>query len=133
MRTTQVARSAGVNAQTLRYYERRGLLPHPPRTSSGYRTYGPETVRIVRFVKQVQELGFSLDQAEDLLHLADGGPDGCDDVQRMTADKLAEVDVKIEALTAMRESLGRLLATCSQPRADRDCPLLQCLADEERP
>lgn len=133
MRTTQVARSAGVNAQTLRYYERRGLLPDPPRTSSGYRTYGPETVRIVRFVKQVQELGFSLDQAEDLLHLADGGPDRCDEVQRMTGDKLAEVDAKIEALMAMRESLGRLLATCSQPRANRDCPLLQGLADEERP
>lgn len=130
MRTTQAARSAGVNAQTLRYYERRGLLPDPPRTSSGYRSYGPETVRIVRFVKRVQELGFSLDQAEELLHLADGGPESCDEVQRMAGDKLAELEAKIEALFAMKDALQQLLATCSQPRADRDCPLLQRLTDE---
>jgi DNA-binding transcriptional MerR regulator len=74
MRTMQVAQRAGVNAQTLRYYERRGLLPDPPRTASGYRAYGPEAVRIVRFVKRAQELGFSLTEIEVLLHLADGGP-----------------------------------------------------------
>jgi len=64
MRTGQVAKQAGVNIQTLRYYERRGLLPRPPRRDSGYRTYGPDAVEFVRFLKQAQAQGFSLREAQ---------------------------------------------------------------------
>jgi MerR family transcriptional regulator, mercuric resistance operon regulatory protein len=127
MRTTQVARRAGVNAQTLRYYERRGLLPDPPRTAGGYRAYGPEAVRIVRFVKRAQELGFSLTEIEMLLHLADGGPESCDAARQLAEHKVADLDTKIAALTAMRASLTRLIATCTRPRRERDCPLLDSL------
>jgi len=74
VRTSEVAAQAQVNTQTLRYYERRGLLPEPERTNSGYRAYTPDAVRVVRFVKRAQQLGFTLDDIEDLLHLADGGP-----------------------------------------------------------
>jgi MerR family transcriptional regulator, mercuric resistance operon regulatory protein len=74
MRTGEVALQAQVNAQTLRYYERRGLLPEPQRTRSGYRAYTPDAVRVVRFVKRAQQLGFTLDDIEDLLHLSEGGP-----------------------------------------------------------
>ena len=74
MRSAQVAAEAGVNLQTLRYYERRGLLPEPPRLESGYRAYHPNAVRTVRFVKTAQRLGFTLEEIESLLDLAAGGP-----------------------------------------------------------
>jgi Hg(II)-responsive transcriptional regulator len=127
MRTMQVAQRAGVNAQTLRYYERRGLLPDPPRTASGYRAYEPEAVRIVRFIKRAQELGFSLTEIEMLLHLADGGPESCDAARQLAENKVAEMDTKIATLYAMRASLTRLIATCARPRGERDCPLLDSL------
>jgi Hg(II)-responsive transcriptional regulator len=127
MRTAQVARRAGVNAQTLRYYERRGLLPDPGRTSGGYRTYTPEAVRVVRFIKRAQELGFTLNEIEVLLNLADGGPDHCDTAQNLAEAKVAELDGKIASLIAMRDSLSQLRDTCTLPRADRECPLLHSL------
>jgi Hg(II)-responsive transcriptional regulator len=130
MRTMQVARRAGVNAQTLRYYERRGLLPDPPRTASGYRAYEPEAVRIVRFIKRAQELGFSLTEVEMLLHLADGGPESCDGARQLAQRKVAEIDTKIATLTAMRASLTRLIATCARPRSERQCPLLEGMEPE---
>jgi DNA-binding transcriptional MerR regulator len=127
MRTAQVARQAGVNTQTLRYYERRGLLPDPGRTGAGYRVYGPDAVRIVRFVKRAQELGFTLTEIETLLDLADGGPDNCDTTRHLATEKITELDTKIAHLHAMRTSLARLADTCARPRADRDCPLLHSL------
>ncbi len=72
---TQAARQAGVNVQTLRYYERRGLLPKPARRESGYREYTPEAVLIVRFVKRAQDLGFSLDEVEQLVKLRGVAPE----------------------------------------------------------
>ncbi|MGH3968097.1 MAG: MerR family transcriptional regulator [Mycobacterium sp.] len=123
----QVAKQAGVNAQTLRYYERRGLLPEPPRTVSGYRSYGPEAVRLVRFVKRAQELGFSLAEIDALLDLADGGPASCDAARQLAEHKVAGLDAKIASLQAMRASLGRLIATCASPPEERVCPLLDSL------
>lgn len=122
-----MAEQAGVNPQTLRYYERRGLLPVPPRTAAGYRTYDEDAVRIVRFVKGAQELGFSLTEIESLLYLAGGGPESCAAAQRLTSTKIATLDAKIAALTAMRASLDHLLATCTRPKPARGCPLLDSL------
>lgn len=127
MRTAEVAAQAGVNTQTLRYYERRGLLPDPGRTGAGYRRYKPDAVRVVRFIKRAQELGFTLDEVDVLLDLADGGPDSCDAAQELAVEKIAKLDGKIASLMAMRESLDRLLETCTRPRADRDCALLHSL------
>jgi DNA-binding transcriptional MerR regulator len=130
MRTAQVAADAGVNVQTLRYYERRGLLPRPARLASGYRVYAPEAVRVVRFVKRAQQLGFSLDEIANLLELAAGGPRSCEVAKRMADDKVAELDSKLASLSAIRDSLHRLSATCSRPRARRECPLLHTIADD---
>jgi DNA-binding transcriptional MerR regulator len=127
MRTGEVAAAAGVNVQTLRYYERRGLLPEPERRESGYRVYGPEAVRTVRFIKRAQELGFGLRDADALLGLAAGGPDGCDAARELAQAKIAELDRRIADLRAMRDSLDRLAATCAKPRAERDCPLLRSI------
>ena len=116
-----------MNVQTLRYYERRGLLPEPARRESGYRVYGPDAVRRVRFIKRAQELGFGLRDAETLLGLAAGGPDRCDSARELAGEKIAELDRRIADLRAMRNSLERLAATCARPRVERECPLLSAL------
>ena len=127
MRTGQVASEAGVNLQTLRYYERRGLLPEPPRRASGYRAYAPDAVRIVRFIKRAKALGFTLDEVESLLDLAAGGPESCDMARELTLRRRAELDRRIADLLAVRASLDRLVATCAMPRGERECPLLRAL------
>jgi MerR family transcriptional regulator, mercuric resistance operon regulatory protein len=132
MRTGQVAANAGVNVQTLRYYERRGLLPAPERRDSGYREYTSEAVRVVRFVKRAQQLGFTLDDVEALLELAAGGPESCDAVEALAMERIAELDDKIGALLAMRDSLGALVRSCAWPRADRECPLLEAIDNASR-
>jgi MerR family transcriptional regulator, mercuric resistance operon regulatory protein len=124
VRTSEVAAAAHVNAQTLRYYERRGLLPEPRRTRSGYRAYTADAVRVVRFVKRAQQLGFTLDDIEELLHLADGGPAPCDEAKTMARARVADLQRRIADLAGMRDALTRLVDTCDQPRAQRDCPIL---------
>ena len=124
MRSSEAAAAAGVNTQTLRYYERRGLLPEPARLESGYRAYGADAVRIVHFIKRAQQLGFTLEEIESLLELADGGPDNCDAAKQMAQEKLGQLQGKIASLSAMRESLQQLVETCVLPRARRECPLL---------
>ncbi|MUL85631.1 MULTISPECIES: MerR family transcriptional regulator [unclassified Mycolicibacterium] len=125
MRTSEVAAQAQVNTQTLRYYERRGLLPEPERTPSGYRAYTPDAVRVVRFVKRAQQLGFTLDDIDELLHLAEGGPASCEEANTMARRRIADLQLRIDELAVMRDALARLIDTCDQPRAERDCPILQ--------
>lgn len=127
MRTAELAGRAGVNTQTLRYYERRGLLAQPPRSRSGYRDYPDRAVGQLRFVKRAQELGFTLGQIEGLLELADGGPDSCEQARAVAQAQVADLDRKIADLARMRASLAELAATCDRPRADRSCPLLQAI------
>jgi Hg(II)-responsive transcriptional regulator len=124
MRTSEVAAQADVNAQTLRYYERRGLLPEPGRSPSGYRNYGEDAVRVVRFVKRAQQLGFTLDDVEQLLHLADGGPESCDEAKAMARSRIDDLQLRIEELVGMRDALTRLIETCGESRSERECPIL---------
>lgn len=86
MRSSQLASEADVNVQTLRYYERRGLLPEPDRSESGYRSYDTDAVRVVRFVKSAQQLGFSLEEVDTPLHLAAGGPESCDAAKTLATE-----------------------------------------------
>jgi MerR family transcriptional regulator, mercuric resistance operon regulatory protein len=127
VRTSELAAQAAVGVETLRYYERRGLLDAPKRTASGYRSWSPGAVRVVRFVKRAQEVGFTLADVEELLHLAEGGPDSCDTVRAMAQRRLADLAGRIADLVAMRDALARLVATCDRPPGQRDCPLLHAL------
>lgn len=127
MRTGQVASEAGVNVQTLRYYERRGLLPEPPRQDSGYRAYGANSVAVLRFIKRAQEVGFTLTEIEMLLHLAQGGPANCEAVKELAHQKVVDLDRRMESLHAMRASLERLVETCDRPKRSRECPLIEAL------
>ena len=131
MRSGQVARDAGVNVETLRYYERRGILQAPERRASGYREYTEEAVGVIRFVKRAQELGFSLDEVETLLTLATGGPESCDSARALATRKLGDLDAKMRSIRAMQDSLRRLVATCEMPRGARDCPLLDALGGRD--
>lgn len=127
MKTGQVAKEAGVNVQTLRYYERRGLLPEPPRRDSGYRAYGPNSIALLRFIKRAQEVGFTLSEVEMLLHLAQGGPADCEAVKELAHQKVLDLDRRMESLHAMRVSLERLVETCDRPKRSRECPLIEAL------
>jgi DNA-binding transcriptional MerR regulator len=127
VRTSDLATQAAVNPQTLRYYERRGLLAEPARTPGGYRAYPDEAVGRVRFIKRAQDLGFTLAQVQTLLDLAEGGPDGCDQARAWAEGKLVDLRRRIADLQARRAGLTRLVATCELPRRLRECPILHQL------
>jgi MerR family transcriptional regulator, mercuric resistance operon regulatory protein len=109
LRSGEVAAAAGVNHQTLRYYERRGLVAEPDRTSGGHRVYPPETVTILRVIKTAQRLGFTLDEVAELLamgaHRHGRGPRA--GLQERARDKLAEIERKIDDLSVIRDTLRR--------------------------
>ena len=125
MRTSEVAARAEVNVQTLRYYERRGLLPEPERSPSGYRAYRADAVGLVRFIKRAQALGFTLNDVEQLLHLAGGDPAACEEAKATARTRIADLDHRITELIAMRDALTQLVHTCDQPRNRSDCPILK--------
>ena len=132
MNIGQAAQRAGVNIQTLRYYERRGLLPRQPRRRSGYRDIPDDAVRIVRFVKRAQALGFSLDEIEDLLKLRrDRGRDRRR-VRALAAARLRHVEEKIAHLEAMRAALSQLIHSCAHGGAV-ECPIIEALDSDEEP
>ena len=118
--TGQVAQQAGVNIQTLRYYERRKLLARPPRSQGGFRLYPADVVNQVRFIKRAQGLGFSLVEIGELLRIGSAGA-RCGDVKQRVDRKLADIDQKIAALQKMRTALATLVQTCDDPA--RACPV----------
>jgi Hg(II)-responsive transcriptional regulator len=128
LRIRQVADAAGVHVETLRYYERRGILQAPQRTRAGYRQYAPETVELVRFVKRAQGLGFTLDEIEELLALRRPRPGRCSSVQRAASAKIEDIDGKLRGLLAMRAALEQLTAACARNADQLDCPLIEALA-----
>ena len=130
MRTSELAARAAVNPQTLRYYERRGLLSEPVRSPGRYRVYPAEAVQRVRFIRRVQELGFTLAEVEVLLHLAEGGPDSCEKARAVATDKITDLRRRIADLQSLLSALTRLVATCELPQAQRDCPILHELDGE---
>jgi Hg(II)-responsive transcriptional regulator len=128
MRIGEAAAGAGVNIQTLRYYERRGLLPEPERTNSGYRAYDPGTVRLVRFIKRAQELGFTLREIEDLIELRQTPRRGAE-VRAVAAAKVDDIERRIRQLKAMRKALDGLVAACDCERGTPTCPIIEALDD----
>ncbi len=122
-----VAGKAGVNIETLRYYERRGLLPKPPRTGSGYRMYPGDAVTRVRFIKRAQELGFSLREINELLALRVRPRAGCADVLQRAEAKVADIEEKIGDLKRMKKALAKLMDACPGKGPLSDCPILDAL------
>lgn len=129
----QLARLAQVNVETVRYYERRALLPEPPRSASGYRQYAPDAVRRIGFIKRAQQLGFTLDEIGELLALRVHPESNCDAVEAQAVHAMARIDSKIAELERMRRALGNLAAACHARRTTDDCPILDALEPEGEP
>jgi MerR family transcriptional regulator, copper efflux regulator len=120
----KLAQEAGVKLATVRYYERAGLLPEPPRTHSGYRQYDQEALRRLRFIRHAQELGFTLREVEELLGLAKRKRSSAE-VCVFTQQKIEMIDDKIRALKAMRSRLQRLTTACDGKGTVDDCVIMR--------
>lgn len=127
LKTGDLAKRAGMNVETLRYYERKGLIEEPPRRMSGYREYPSDTVQQVRFIKRAQELGFSLREIKDLLSLRVEPGTTCSQVRQRGKKKIAEIQQKIADLQAIETALGKLVASCSGRGPATRCPILEHL------
>ena len=128
---SELAKQGGVNLQTIRYYERVGLLPKPPRSASGYRLFSPDGVHRIRFIKRAQELGFSLKEIKELLVLRIHPGSTSADVRKRAECKIADIEEKIKSLRAMKKALVRLTATCCGEGLASECPILERLSSEK--
>ena len=109
MRIGELAKSAGVTPDTIRYYEREGLLPPPERTPSGYRDYGPEVADDLQFIKKAQALGLKLNSVREVLEISSGGRPPCEHVRATVSARLAEVERRLKELRALRATLRETL------------------------
>ena len=130
--TGRLARAVGVNLETVRYYERRGLLPKPPRSGSGYRLFPAEAKGRLRFIRRAQELGFSLGEIRELLSLRVAPTAKSADVRRRAQAKITDIEAKIRSLQSMKKTLRELTLTCSGCGPVRDCPILESLGAEDK-
>lgn len=133
MTISKAARLAGIGVETVRFYERKRLIEQPPKPKdSGFRDYPIETIRRLRFIRQAQELGFSLKEIDELLSLRADPSADCADVRTRAQTKLAEVNEKITRLGAIQSALRGLIGACpGQGPAARCCSILEALTDAE--
>lgn len=127
MKIGELAERAGVSVQTIRYYEGRGLLPEPSRTSSGYRQYGENDVRRLRFIRRAQDLGFTLGEIGELLALRVDPATTPRDVRQRAREKIEDTDAKIRELQRIRSALEHLVHECDAEGTTADCPFLDAL------
>ena len=128
----KLAKSARVNLETIRYYERQGLLPKPPRSQSGYRSFPTESVERIRFIKQAQELGFSLKEIKELLALRTEPFSTGADVRERVATKITEIDEKMKLLRTIKKELEQLKANCDGTSSIGECPILKSIGSERK-
>jgi MerR family mercuric resistance operon transcriptional regulator len=123
----ELAKSAGLGVETVRFYERQGLIAEPARSASGYRQYPPETVRRLKFIVRAKALGLTLQEIGELLDLRASPGAGCADVQARAEAKIADIEERIAQLDAMKRALGELVAQCRGEGPSSDCPILDAL------
>ena|SRR5437588_6723266 len=127
---SRLAQLGGVNLETVRYYERQGLLPAPPRTAAGYRVFPRESARRLRFIKRAQELGFSLNEIGELLALRMRPGAKRADMRMRAETKIADIEQKIWTLDAMKKTLRQLTERCDGCGPLAECPILESLDEE---
>jgi Hg(II)-responsive transcriptional regulator len=125
-----LAQLGGVHLETIRYYERRGLIPKPGRTAAGYRQFAPDAARRLRFIKRAQELGFSLDEVRELLALGADPRQNRATIRARASVKIDDINRKIAALTAMKETLYELVNRCEHCGPSAQCPIVASLDQE---
>ena len=127
----QVARRAEVGVETVRFYERQGLLVEPPRKESGYRQYTEDVVARLRFIRRAKELGFTLKEIAELLALRLDPDTSCAEVKGRAKAKIDDIDAKIRDLQRMRQALDKLVASCKGRGPISACPILDALDKEQ--
>ena len=120
-----LADEAGVNVETIRYYQRRGLMPEPDKPAQGYRRYDATTVKRVRFIKRAQALGFTLEEIGGLLELDEAH--ACAETRELAAHKLGAIETKLADLAAMRKALTALVCQCDAGAMQGNCPIIHAL------
>ncbi len=128
----KLARRAGVGVETVRFYEREGLIARPPGGRPGYRQYPEETVRRILFIRRAKKLGFSLREIRELLALRIDSAATCEDVRRRAEAKIADIEEKIVTLGGMKKALKNLAAACSGEGPVSECPILEALEEKDR-
>ncbi|MBI3377367.1 MAG: MerR family transcriptional regulator [Nitrospirae bacterium] len=123
----QLAKKAGVNIDTIRYYEKQGLIPKPSRRESGYRQYSQDSVKRILFIKRAKDLGFSLKEIFELLSLRLDSRTKCGDVKKRADIKIAEIEGKIQTLRRMNAALVKLVKACEENKQAGECPILEAL------
>lgn len=127
-----LAKRADVNKETIRYYERRGLIPKPKRSKSGYRQYSPDTIKHVQFIKRAQALGFSLNEVSELLSLKVSRDTSCSAVKGIAELKVLDIEHKIRSLMKIKKALTKLIATCSGEGTLNECHIIEVLYGKEK-
>ena len=127
--TGEVAGLADVGVETVRFYEREGLIEEPPRRPSGYRQYPPDAVARIRFIRRAKGLGFALKEIKELLALRLDPKTTCGDVRDRAGQKLVDIRAKIDAFDRMRTALERLTATCGGDGSVGECPVLEAMEE----
>lgn len=128
----QVARQAGVKVETVKFYERQGLIDQPPRPAFGYREYPPQTVARIRFIRRAQGLGFSLKEIAELLGLRHTPETSCAEIKARAEAKIVDIERKREDLRKMQEVLQRLAETCKGEGPVSECPILEAMDEGEK-
>jgi MerR family mercuric resistance operon transcriptional regulator len=123
----QLAQRANTDAQTIRYYERLGLMAEPVRTESNYRAYNNDAIERLTFIKRAKEIGFSLNDIKVLLGMADGKIRRCADVQKFAETRLTKIRSQIADLNAMEHTLSDLIGQCARSDKITECPILETL------
>jgi MerR family mercuric resistance operon transcriptional regulator len=126
-----LGREVGVDLETVRYYERRGLLPKPPRSASGYRLFPTDAARRLRFIRRAQELGFSLKEIRELLSLRASRTTTSRDIRARAEAKIGDIDAKIRSLGSMKKALRKLTSACERCVPVTECPILESLDSED--
>ncbi len=128
----QVARRAAIGIETVRFYERQGLIEEPARKESGYRQYPEDVIARLRFIKRAKELGFSLKEIKELLGLRVDPDTTCREIKRQAEAKIADIEGRIQALQRIKNALLQLTAVCRGHGPTSECPILDALDEEPR-
>jgi len=128
----KVARLAEVGVETVRFYEREGLIEEPPRRESGYRQYPEDTVHRLRFIRRAKELGFTLKEIKELLALRIEPETTCEDIRRRAQAKIGDIEEKIRTLNKMKGALKKLTLACSGRGPVSACPILEAMENDEQ-
>lgn len=127
-RTSELADKAGVNKETIRFYEKKGLLADPIRTDGGYRQYSQKDLERLVFIKNAKELGFSLSEIKELLAIADGDIYKCSDVRRIAESKLDHIKKQMKHFAKLKITLTSLVTECQRARTINHCPIIESLS-----